>query len=308
METRNIMQKMTDEELIELAKSVDLPLTDRTVRRKWLLDKLSELIDRKKLGLHEFVPTALHTPAIALTSLSKHFGPVKAVKSLDLKVNPGEIIGLVGPNGAGKTTTMRMLTGIIQPTSGQAEINGFEIQKKPIQAKSAIGYIPERPTCYPSLRVKEYLTFISRIYEVPRDRAILRIRKYVDLFQLNQYLNSYIGTLSKGNLQRTLLTGIFVRDPPYILAFDEPIYGLDPRGAWSLKHHLKTLRDEGSAILVSTHILEVAEGLCERFVIMDEGDVVGRGTMNELLKENPGASNLEEVFLALTGGIPVAEH
>ncbi len=308
MDTRKIMQKMTDEELIDLAKSVELPLTNRTVRRKWLLDALSELIDRKKLGLHQFVPTSLHTPAIALSSLTKHFGSVKAVISLDLDVNPGEIVGLVGPNGAGKTTTMRMLTGIIQPTSGEAKINGFEIQKKPIQAKSAIGYIPERPTCYPSLRVKEYLTFISRIYEVPRDRAILRIRKYVDLFQLNQYLNSYIGTLSKGNLQRTLLTGIFVRDPPYILAFDEPIYGLDPRGAWSLKHHLKTLRDEGSAILVSTHILEVAEGLCERFVIMDEGDVVGKGNMNELMEENPGAHNLEEVFLALTGGIPVAKQ
>ena len=111
-------------------------------------------------------------------------------------------------------------------------------------------------------------------------------------------------TLSKGNLQRALLVGIFVRDPPYVLALDEPIYGLDPRGAWNLKAYLKQLRDEGSAILISTHILEVASDLCDRFVIMNEGDVVGRGTLEELLASQENTGNLEEVFLSLTGGIP----
>jgi ABC-2 type transport system ATP-binding protein len=123
---------------------------------------------------------------------------------------------------------------------------------------------------------------------------------------LNGLLDAYIGTLSKGNLQRTLLVGIFVRPPPHILALDEPIYGLDPRGAWSLKVLLKKLRDEGSAILVSTHILEVAEGLCDRFVIMNEGDVVGRGTREELFVQTPNAHTIEEIFLELTGGIPEA--
>ncbi len=308
MDTLSLLQKMSDAELIELAKSVSLPLTERTVGRKWLLDTLSNAIDKKQLGLNDFQQSALNDPAIKLTELSKHFGSTIAVDSLDLELKPGEIIGLVGPNGAGKTTTMRMLTGIIQPTSGKVSVNGFDIRKDPIKAKTAIGYIPERPTCYPSLSVREYLTFISRIYEVPRSRALLRIRSYVELFQLNQYLNSYIGTLSKGNLQRTLLAGIFVRDPPYILAFDEPIYGLDPRGAWSLKHHLKTLRDEGSAILISTHILEVAEGLCEKFVIMNEGVVVGSGTMGEMRNEHPGTNTLEEIFLELTGGIPTYDR
>ncbi len=173
-----------------------------------------------------------------------------------------------------------------------------------IEAKMKIGYIPERPTCYPSLKVMEYLTFIARIYDVPRIDALLRIREYVNRFQLDEFLNSYIGTLSKGNLQRTLLCGIFVRAPPFILALDEPIYGLDPRGAWSLKAHLRDLKKQGSAILVSTHILEVAESLCNRFYIMNDGDIVGKGTLDELKVQCPDTRNLEEVFLTLTGGIP----
>ena len=219
-------------------------------------------------------------------------------------VNPGEIVGLVGPNGAGKTTTLRVLTGIIRPTKGNVAVNGYNMKKQALQAKKHIGYIPERPSCYPSLKVREYLTFIARIYGVRKVDTLLRIREYVDMFQLDEFLDSYIGTLSKGNLQRTLLTGIFLRDPPYVLAFDEPIYGLDPRGAWSLKAHIRRLRDQGSAILISTHILEVAEALCDRFYIMNEGDIVGKGTLGELQERCPGARNLEEVFLMLTGGLP----
>ena len=304
MESDSHISKMTDSELIELSKAVGIPLTDRIVGRKGLIDKISANLRKNQLTLEDFKPVSLHDPAIKLENLSKHFGRTIAVDSLDLVLHPGEIVGLVGPNGAGKTTTMRMITGIIQPTEGSVSINSYNIKKNPLKAKSVMGYIPERPTCYPSLRVKEYLSFISRIYEVPRVRSIQRIRKYVDLFQLNRYLNSYIGTLSKGNLQRTLLAGVFIRDPPYILAFDEPIYGLDPRGAWSLKYHLKSLKSEGSAILISTHILEVAEGLCDRFVIMNEGLVVGNGTMEELKEQNPGTNSLEEIFLELTGGIP----
>jgi ABC-2 type transport system ATP-binding protein len=249
-------------------------------------------------------PCTLETPAINLSEMRKEFGRKVAVRNLELEVNPGEIVGLVGPNGAGKTTTLRVLTGIIKPTKGTVVVNGHRMDKNPIEAKRKIGYIPERPTCYPSLKVIEYLTFIARIYDVPRIDALLRIREYVNRFQLDEFLNTYIGTLSKGNLQRTLLTGIFVRDPPFILALDEPIYGLDPRGAWSLKAHLKELKDRGSAILVSTHILEVAEGLCDRFYIMNDGDIVGQGTLRELKTQCPNTRNLEEVFLTLTGGIP----
>ncbi len=293
---------MKGDELINLARVLKVPITKRTIQRSWLIDELmGELEKRSSDGSPK---DALHQPAIELDKVTKRFGKTVAVRNLDLQVHPGEILGLVGPNGAGKTTTLRMLTGIIRASSGVIHVNGHDINDSPILAKSSIGYIPEKPTCYPSLTAREYVTFIARIYKVPQETALIRMREYVDLFQFDEFINSYIGTLSKGNLQRVLLIGIFVREPPYILALDEPIYGLDPRGAWNLKKLLKRMRDEGSAILLSTHILEVASDLCDRFVIMNHGDVVGRGTLEELLAIQPEATSLEEVFLGLTGGIP----
>ncbi len=301
---REIIHQMTGPELIRLAQALGVPLTKRHISRSLIEADLHDALKfHQGMGKGKQV-TQLAEHPIKITGLRKEFGHKVAVNNLDLEVNAGEIVGLVGPNGAGKTTTLRVLTGIIKPTSGSVYVNGYNMLNRPIQAKEKIGYIPERPTCYPSLRVIEYLTFIARIYSVPRIDALLRLREFVSRFQLDEFLNSYIGTLSKGNLQRTLLAGIFIREPPFILALDEPIYGLDPRGAWSLKSLLRELKTEGSAILVSTHILEVAEALCDRFVIMNHGKIVGKGTLDELKKANPGASNLEEVFLMLTGGIP----
>ena len=296
------VEQMKSNELLRLARVLKLSITDRKIPRDSLVDKIMAEIDVR--NKRDFIEMKLHTPAIQIQSLIKRFGKKVAVWGLNLKVNPGEIVGLVGPNGAGKTTTLRILTGIIKPTSGTVEVDGHDMLENPILAKSAIGYIPEKPTCYPSLTVREYVTFMARIYEVPSEIALVRMRQFVDMFQLDEFLDSYIGTLSKGNLQRALLVGIFVRDPPYVLALDEPIYGLDPRGAWNLKAYLKQLRDEGSAILISTHILEVAADLCDRFVIMNESVVVGQGTLEELLASQEQANNLEEVFLSLTGGIP----
>lgn len=296
------VEQLKSSELLRLARVLKLPILERKIVRQDLIDKIMVEIDLR--NSKPDCDTKLKTPAIKIESLIKRFGKKVAVWGLNLQVNPGEIVGLVGPNGAGKTTTLRILTGIIKPTSGSVEVDGHDMLSSPILAKSAIGYIPEKPTCYPSLTVREYVTFMARIYEVPNEIAVVRMRQFVDMFQLDEFLNSYIGTLSKGNLQRAMLVGIFVRDPPYVLALDEPIYGLDPRGAWNLKAYLKRLKDEGSAILVSTHILEVAADLCDRFVIMNEGAVVGRGTLEELLESHKEASNLEEVFLSLTGGIP----
>ncbi|MFW9919215.1 MAG: ABC transporter ATP-binding protein [Candidatus Thorarchaeota archaeon] len=299
-----IIQQMTGPELIRLAQALGVPLTQRHINRKLIETDLHEALKfHHGLGKGKKSVHLAENP-IKISGMRKEFGRKVAVSNLDLEVNAGEIVGLVGPNGAGKTTTLRVLTGIIKPTQGSVIVNGFDILREPLEAKKRIGYIPERPTCYPSLRVIEYLTFIARIYNVPRIDGLLRMREFISRFQLDEFLNSYIGTLSKGNLQRTLLAGIFVREPPFILALDEPIYGLDPRGAWSLKSLLRELKTEGSAILVSTHILEVAEGLCDRFVIMNHGKIVGKGTLQDLKKANPGASNLEEVFLMLTGGIP----
>ncbi|MBD3405317.1 MAG: ATP-binding cassette domain-containing protein [Candidatus Lokiarchaeota archaeon] len=300
---RTILENMKNAELLRLAQSMKIPLVSRTITRTVLIDsiwaKLEEHLEEK-----ESESVSLCSPALKLKNIRKEFGKKVAVKNLDIEVNPGEIVGLVGPNGAGKTTTLRILTGIISATEGQCAVNGHDIVDSPIDAKFRLGYIPEKPTCYPSLKVREYLSFVAKIYKVNRQDAIIRMSYYMDLFNLRQFENNYIGTLSKGNLQRTLIVGILVRSPPFILALDEPIYGLDPRGAWTLKALLRKMRNEGSAILVSTHILEVASGLCDRFVIMNEGDVVGKGTLKELMKENPGATTLEEVFLMLTGGLP----
>lgn len=294
---------MTGDELIQLAQTLGILLTSRQYRREVLIEKLRSELEPIITEYSE-ISTKLHEPAIEINRMTKRFGSKVAVDDLSLEVYPGEIVGLVGPNGAGKTTTLRSLTGIIKPNSGDIYVNGYNMAEKPTKAKFRLGYIPERPTCYPSLKVREYLTFIARIYGIPREVALIRIREMVDFFQLNPFLNMYIGNLSKGNLQRTLLVGIFIRDPPFILAMDEPIYGLDPRGAWSLKKHLRDLRDTGSAILISTHILEVAQNLCDRFIIMNEGQIVGTGTLKSLFETHPGTSSLEEIFLELTGGIP----
>ncbi len=296
------VERMPGDELLRLARVLKVTISRRVVKRAWLVEAIMEEMERR--GHCEDPQIQLHAPAIDISGLTKRFGKKVAVKNLDLDVQPGEIVGLVGPNGAGKTTTLRILTGIIRPDSGSVFVDGHDMLKDPILAKDNIGYIPEKPTCYPSLTVREYVMFISRVYGVPAEVALIRMRRYVNLFHIDSFLDSYIGTLSKGNLQRTLLVGIFVREPPYVLALDEPIYGLDPRGAWNLKAHLRKLRDEGSAILISTHILQVAADLCDRFVIMNLGEEVGNGTLKELLKVNSGARNLEEVFLALTGGIP----
>lgn len=302
--TRQKLERMSGRDLLQLARVLKIPIWERRVTKNWLVDGiLSEFEDREKLT-EITTPSILHNPAIEISNMTKKFGDTIAVNKLDLTVHPGEMVGLVGPNGAGKTTTLRVLTGIIRPTVGIVKVNGFNMKKDSVKAKQRMGYIPERPTCYPSLRVREYFSFMARIYNIPPEDALIRISEYVERFQLEEYVDAYIGTLSKGNLQRTLLVGIFVRDPPFILALDEPIYGLDPRGAWSLKSHLRELKRDNSAILVSTHILEVAEGLCDRFVIMHEGDIVGQGTLEELLNRCPGTESLEEVFLVLTGGLP----
>ncbi|MFW9944690.1 MAG: ABC transporter ATP-binding protein [Candidatus Sifarchaeia archaeon] len=298
-----IVGRMKNEELVRLARALKLPITDRTVKREWLVSEIMDALAPKAKESPR-APRFLSDPAVQIEGLTKKFGKTVAVNKLTMKVSPGEIVGLVGPNGAGKTTTLRVLTGIIKPTAGQIWVGGHDIVRSPIPAKSLIGYIPEKPTCYPSLTVREYLRFMARIYDIPTSDALVRMSQFEELFQLEEYMDKYIGTLSKGNLQRTLLAGIFVREPPFVLAFDEPIYGLDPRGAWSLKAHLRQLKAEGSAILISTHILEVAENLCDRFVIMNEAVVVGRGTLEELLSQSDRATNLEEVFLELTGGIP----
>ncbi|MHA2360151.1 MAG: ATP-binding cassette domain-containing protein, partial [Candidatus Thorarchaeota archaeon] len=164
------VERMKGGELINLARVLKVPITKRTIARSWLIDELMEELEKRSSGV---VPKEeLQKPAIELDKVTKRFGKTVAVKDLDLQVHPGEILGLVGPNGAGKTTTLRMLTGIIRASSGVIHVNGHSIRDSPILAKENIGYIPEKPTCYPSLTSREYVTFIARIYDVPHETAL----------------------------------------------------------------------------------------------------------------------------------------
>jgi len=298
------IKRMKGEDLVKLAMALKIPLTEHRMETETLRELVEGELGRLNTEEGKERRRKLHNPAISIKGLVKRYGKKIAVNGLDLDVRPGEIVGLVGPNGAGKSTTLRVLTGIIRANSGLVYVDGHSIAGEPLEAKYRIGYIPEKPTCYPSLRVREYLTFIARVYGVPKHEALIRIAEYIDFFQLEELSKTYIANLSKGNLQRTLLAGIFVREPPFVLAFDEPMYGLDPRGAWSLKVLLRKLKSEGSAVLISTHILEMAEGLCDRFVVIDCGRAVGAGTLERLKAQVSGADSLEQVFLKLTGGIP----
>jgi ABC-type uncharacterized transport system ATPase subunit len=159
------IERMKGDELINLARVLKVPITKRTIQRSWLIDEIIEQMPDSPSR------PELKDPAIQLEGVTKNFGKICAVNRLNLKVHPGEILGLVGPNGAGKTTTLRILTGIIRATSGEIHVNGHDIRKDPIKAKASIGYIPEKPTCYPSLTAREYVAFVARVYGVPHETA-----------------------------------------------------------------------------------------------------------------------------------------
>ncbi len=245
------------------------------------------------------------TPAIQARGLRKTYGKHEAVKHVDLTIQPGEIVGFLGPNGAGKTTTIKMLTGLLKPTAGQAAILGHDIQKEPVKAKAAFGYVPDTPNLYGKLSGWEFLRFISRLYRVPKDQAERRANELLKLFELSTAASDLIEGYSHGMRQKVALAGALIHDPQ-VLFLDEPTVGLDPRSARLIKDLLVQLRDRGTAVFFSTHILEIAERMCDRVFIIDKGEIVAAGTMAEL-RAHQGAGSLEDIFLTLTGGAEYAE-
>jgi ABC-2 type transport system ATP-binding protein len=244
-------------------------------------------------------------PAVAAHSLRKVYGAVEAVKHLDLTVRPGEIVGFLGPNGAGKTTTLKMLTGLIKPTAGRAEILGHDVQRDARAAKACFGYVPDTPNLYGKLRGWEFLRFMARLYRVPVAQAERRATELLRLFELADAAGDFVEGYSHGMQQKMALAGALVHDPR-VLFLDEPTVGLDPRSARLIKDLLGQLRSRGTAVLLSTHILEIAERLCDRVVIIDGGQVVASGTLAEL-RAREGRASLEDIFLDLTGGAEYAE-
>ena len=223
----------------------------------------------------------------------------KATDEVSFVVKPGEIVGFAGPNGAGKTTVIKMLTGILKPISGTAVINGFDINKDPIKAKMSFAYIADNPDILIQLTGLEYLNFIADMYEIPADVRKDKIKTLSERFGMSDVLTKQMREYSHGMRQKLMVISALVHNPPaWIL--DEPMTGLDPSAAFELKQMMREHAKAGNAVLFSTHVLEVAEQLCDRIIIINKGKIIKEGTLDFLTLDNPGMS-LEEIFVKLTG-------
>jgi ABC-2 type transport system ATP-binding protein len=237
---------------------------------------------------------------IKLTNLTKVYGNLVAVKSIDLEVKAGEVFGFLGPNGAGKTTTIKMMAGLLQPTGGSVEIGGFDVQKEPLKAKAITGFIPDRPYLYEKLTAGEFMRFVAELYTMPS--ADGRIDELLGLFGLTDWAGELVENFSHGMKQRLVMASSLLHRPK-VLVVDEPMVGLDPRGARLVKDLFKDLASQGVTIFMSTHTLEIVEAMCTRVVIINRGEIIAGGSVEELGRlarmEN---SHLEPIFLKLTGG------
>ncbi|MFX1562025.1 MAG: ABC transporter ATP-binding protein [Promethearchaeota archaeon] len=243
------------------------------------------------------------TPAIESFRLTKIYAPgVMAVNRLNLQIRQSVVHALVGPNGAGKTTTLKLLAGLIRPNRGSIFIMGFDLLRESWNAKQHIGFLSDQPAAYESLKVNEFLHFIGSLYKIPKDVFEQRRNKYMSLFDITSYQNKYLGELSRGMLQRTLLCGLLVHKPKVIM-MDEPLYGLDPEGGYVLKQLIRDLASEGHTILISTHILSVAEEVSDEFTILSDGVKVASGTTKELRNQVGDETSLEQYYIeTLRGG------
>ena len=236
---------------------------------------------------------------INMQHLCRNFGPVEAVRDLTLHVPQGEIFCFLGPNGAGKTTTMKILTGLLRPSSGTATIAGMDIQQEPLKVKRLIGYIPDMPFMYDRLTAAEFLQFTGDLYDMPRDKVASETEAFVSLFGLQETRSSLVKDLSHGMRQRLLYCSTFLHDPR-VLFIDEPLIGLDPYSIRLIKDLLKSKARAGMTIFLTTHILSLAEDVADRIGIILNGQLAALGTLQSLLDQQPGASRLEDMFLTLT--------
>lgn len=234
--------------------------------------------------------------------LTKRYGDVPVVNQLNLEVRAGEIFGFLGPNGAGKTTTIKILTGLMEPSEGEALICGYDIRKQPTQAKALMAYVPDQPKLYGKLSAWEFLKLIGDLYQIPKDVARKRAEMLMEMFGLLDRADELLEGYSHGMRQKVVLASALIHQPKVIL-LDEPTVGLDPASARLLKNVLQELAHQGAAVLVSTHILEIAERMCHRVGILQKGKLIAQGSPEELRQNvGHGGESLEDIFLELTGG------
>lgn len=233
--------------------------------------------------------------------LTKRYGSLTAVEDLDLEVGAGELFGFLGPNGAGKTTTIKMLVGLLRPTSGSARVAGVDIMAEPEQAKARIGYVPDAATLYDKLSAREFLEFSGDLYHVERRLRDRRIETLLKLFDLLERGNDFLSGYSRGMRQKVSLAAALLHDPQ-VLFLDEPTVGLDPQSARQMKDILQDFCKEGKTVFMSTHILEIAERMCTRLAIINRGRLVAMGSLQELRHMvGQDGQSLEQIFLELTG-------
>ncbi len=229
---------------------------------------------------------------LKIENLTKSYGDKVVLKGISLHIQKGEIYGFIGHNGAGKSTTIKCCVGILKSEGGQIYIDGLSVKEQPLECKKQIAYIPDNPDLYEFMKGIEYLKFVGGIFQVAPDELSAKIRKYADAFELTENLAQPISTYSHGMKQKLAIISAWIHSPKLII-MDEPFVGLDPKASHTLKGMMRELCDGGGAIFFSTHVLEVAEKLCDKVAIIKDGSIIRSGTMEEVV----GSTSLEDVFL-----------
>ncbi len=246
-------------------------------------------------------------PLIEIRNLVKRYGDKMAVEDVSLEVLGGEVFGFLGPNGAGKTTTIKIVVGLLQPTSGSVKVAGYDVQAQPLLAKASSGYVPDTPNLYAKLTGHELLRFVGDLYDLDRRQVAQRADELLRVLDLSAAADDTVDSYSHGMQQKASLASALMHDPK-VLVLDEPTVGLDPKSARLIKDILRQMADRGAAVFLSTHILEIAERMCDRIGIINKGKLVAVGTMDELRSlGKAGEISLEDIFLSLTGGAEEAE-
>lgn len=243
-------------------------------------------------------------PVLLLDRLSKRFGNQLAVSTLSLRVDPGEIYGLIGPNGSGKTTTVKMVTGLYRPSAGRILVDGIDLLTSPEAGKRRIGYIPDEPFVYEKMSGREFLHLVGELYGVPEQERNRKIEEILPHYPIGEILDQYVENYSRGNRQKVAIIASLLH-APRLLIVDEPIVGLDPESAIRTRELLKRFAEEGGAILLSTHTLAFAEALCHRVGLLRNGCLVRDGTLSELRQvAGIGEASLESLYLHFTNSSP----
>lgn len=242
---------------------------------------------------------------IELINVSKQYGSTQALKNVNLTIRPGEIFGLIGHNGAGKSTTIKALVSIIDPTEGEIRIDGQKLADNRLAIKKQIGYVPDSPDMFLRLTANEYWNLIAVAYEIPEEAKRQQLQRLLRLFDMTEHQNGLIASFSHGMRQKTFLIGALLPDPK-IWILDEPMTGLDPQASFDLKELMKQHAEAGNIVLFSTHVLEVAQQLCDHIAILKKGEILYDGTIEELQAEQQEAS-LESIYLKMAGRRPEEE-